>query len=141
IVTSILVQNPARCSSIELSRTSKTMWCNPRSSGSPIYMPGRFRTASSPSNLSIWAASYFCVWLMPVASVWRFRLSEFSSSITRKAEAGIYDEKDRRKTVFQQPICCRFQGLFCATNGGEGRSGPHYLVEGRGRRQGLFLAR
>src|SRR2546423_12974657 len=62
IVTSIRVQNPARCSSIELSTTSKTMWCKPRSSGSPMYMPGRFRTASSPSSLSIWAASYF--WLV-----------------------------------------------------------------------------
>src|SRR4051812_23631269 len=52
---------PARCSSIELSRTSKTQWCNPRSSGSPIYMPGRLRTASNPSSLSICAALYFSV--------------------------------------------------------------------------------
>src|SRR5438477_2111630 len=30
-----------------------------------MYMPGRFRTASSPSSLSIWAASYFCVLPIP----------------------------------------------------------------------------
>src|SRR5438477_6429387 len=61
MVTSIFEQKPARCSSIELSSTSNTMWCRPRSSGSPMYMPGRLRTASSPSNLSICAAPYFCV--------------------------------------------------------------------------------
>ena len=27
--------------------------------GSPMYMPGRLRTASSPSSLSIFEASYF----------------------------------------------------------------------------------
>src|SRR5207253_8467615 len=66
IVTSIFEQKPARCSSIELSSTSNTMWCRPRSSGSPMYIPGRFRTASRPSSLSICAASYFCVVLTPV---------------------------------------------------------------------------
>src|SRR3954469_4141452 len=44
---------------MELSKTSKTQWCRPRSSGSPMYMPGRFRTASKPSSLSIFEASYF----------------------------------------------------------------------------------
>src|ERR1019366_4959374 len=44
---------------MELSSTSKTLWCKPRSSGSPIYIPGRLRTASSPSSLSILDASYF----------------------------------------------------------------------------------
>src|SRR5215207_3246655 len=46
---------------MELSSTSKTQWCSPRSSGSPIYIPGRFRTASKPSSLSILEASYFSV--------------------------------------------------------------------------------
>ena len=32
---------------MELSRTSNTQWCSPRSSGSPIYIPGRFLTASN----------------------------------------------------------------------------------------------
>jgi hypothetical protein len=41
--------DPASASSIELSTTSKTMWCRPvPSSVSPMYMPGRFRTASRP---------------------------------------------------------------------------------------------
>src|SRR5438128_11197590 len=30
-----------------------------------MYIPGRFRTASSPSSLSIWAASYFWLVAMP----------------------------------------------------------------------------
>ena len=58
IATLIRSQNPARCSSMELSSTSKTRWCKPRSSGSPMNIPGRFRTASSPSSLSILEASY-----------------------------------------------------------------------------------
>ena len=42
-------QCPASASSIALSETSNTMWCRPDpSSVSPMYMPGRFRTASSP---------------------------------------------------------------------------------------------
>jgi ParB-like chromosome segregation protein Spo0J len=37
---------------IELSKTSKTKWCNPvPSEVSPIYIPGRFLTASRPSNI------------------------------------------------------------------------------------------
>src|SRR5208283_1373006 len=44
---------------MELSSTSNTLWCKPRSSGSPIYIPGRLRTASKPSSLSIFEASYF----------------------------------------------------------------------------------
>src|SRR6266576_1808784 len=80
-VTSILSQNPARCSSIELSTTSKTMWCKPRSSGSPMYLPGRFLTASSPSSLSIWAASYFCVLAMPAGRTDETDFTGKSSSV------------------------------------------------------------
>src|SRR5258707_11387567 len=40
---------PASASSMALSTTSYTMWCKPEpSSVSPIYMPGRLRTASRP---------------------------------------------------------------------------------------------
>jgi len=46
--TSTRSQCPARASSIELSTTSYTRWCNPRADVEPMYMPGRFRTASSP---------------------------------------------------------------------------------------------
>src|SRR5207237_4653767 len=80
-VSSILSQNPARCSSIELSTTSKTIWCKPRSSGSPMYIPGRFRTASSPSSLSIWAASYFWLVSMPVGRVAETDFTGKSSSV------------------------------------------------------------
>ena len=49
IVTSMREQNPACASSIELSTISKTMWCRPEASSvSPMYMPGRLRTASRP---------------------------------------------------------------------------------------------
>ena len=48
---------PAIASSIELSTTSQTRWCRPRSSVEPMYMPGRFRTASRPSRTWMLAAS------------------------------------------------------------------------------------
>ena len=54
MTTSIFLQWPARCSSTELSRTSETQWWRARSSVPPMYMPGFFRTASSPSNVLIW---------------------------------------------------------------------------------------
>src|SRR5205814_9065752 len=73
--------NPARCSSLELSRTSNTRWCKPRSSGSPMYMPGRFRTASSPSSLSIWAASYFCALPIPAGRADETDFAGKSSSV------------------------------------------------------------
>ena len=42
---------PASASSIALSTTSNTMWCRPvPSEVSPMYIPGRLRTASSPFN-------------------------------------------------------------------------------------------
>ena len=42
-------QWPASASSIALSETSNTMWWRPEpSSVSPMYMPGRLRTASRP---------------------------------------------------------------------------------------------
>src|SRR3546814_16840756 len=42
-----------------LSDTSNTMWCRPEpSSVSPIYMPGRFRTASKPFKTLMDSAPY-----------------------------------------------------------------------------------
>ena len=42
---------PARCSSTELSTTSQTQWWSASPLfGSPRYIPGRTRTASSPSR-------------------------------------------------------------------------------------------
>ena len=47
-------QWPASASSIALSDTSNTMWCRPEpSSVSPMYMPGRLRTASRPLSTLI----------------------------------------------------------------------------------------
>src|SRR5260221_5357491 len=49
IVTVISSQKPASASSTALSTTSNTMWCRPvPSEVSPMYMPGRLRTASRP---------------------------------------------------------------------------------------------
>src|SRR5262249_21244893 len=46
-------------SSTELSTTSYTIWCSPvPSSVSPMYIPGRFRTASSPFRTVIFSAVY-----------------------------------------------------------------------------------
>ena len=57
-VTSMWSQNPARASSMALSTTSWTMWCRPEpSSVSPMYMPGRLRTASRPRSTLIDSAS------------------------------------------------------------------------------------
>src|SRR5690554_177931 len=45
---------------MELSTNSKTMWCRPvPSSVSPMYMPGRLRTASSPFRTLILEELYF----------------------------------------------------------------------------------
>ena len=57
IVTVIFLQYPAKASSMELSITSKTMWCKPDpSSVSPIYIPGLFLTASKPFKTLIESA-------------------------------------------------------------------------------------
>ena len=56
-VTIIFLQCPARASSIELSKTSNTIWCKPEpSSVSPIYIPGLFLTASNPFKTFIESA-------------------------------------------------------------------------------------
>ena len=52
-VTRTVSQCPASASSTELSTTSHTMWCRPRSPVEPMYMPGRLRTASRPSRTVI----------------------------------------------------------------------------------------
>jgi hypothetical protein len=53
-VIRIRSQWPASASSIALSLTSNTMWCRPEpSSVSPMYMPGRLRTASRPLSTLI----------------------------------------------------------------------------------------
>ncbi len=70
-------QCPAWASSTALSRSSKTMWCRPvPSSVSPMYMPGRFRTASSPFSSLMLSEVYsllipFCG---PLLDGWRGRL-------------------------------------------------------------------
>ena len=57
-VTVTSVAWPASASSMALSTTSYTMWCRPEpSSVSPIYMPGRLRTASRPLRTLIDSAS------------------------------------------------------------------------------------
>jgi hypothetical protein len=48
IVTEMASQNPAIASSIELSTTSYTRWWRPWVSVLPMYIAGRFRTASNP---------------------------------------------------------------------------------------------
>ncbi len=59
MVTSIRVQKPPRCSSTALSTTSQTRWCRPEPSWtSPMYMPGRLRTASRPSRTVMLVLSY-----------------------------------------------------------------------------------
>jgi hypothetical protein len=55
--TSMRVQWPAKASSMELSTTSYTQWCSPRWNVSPMYIAGRFRTASSPSRTWIFDPS------------------------------------------------------------------------------------
>ena len=59
ITISIALQWPPRASSIELSTTSKTILCRPEPSlVSPMYMPGRLRTASRPSSTEMESALY-----------------------------------------------------------------------------------
>jgi hypothetical protein len=50
-----IVTMPGQASSIELSTTSNTRWCRPvPSEVSPMYMPGRLRTASSLRGSGCW---------------------------------------------------------------------------------------
>ena len=52
MTTLMSLQWPASASSIALSTTSKTMWCRPVPSDvSPMYIPGRLRTASRPFRI------------------------------------------------------------------------------------------
>ncbi|MND57795.1 hypothetical protein D3C80_489310 [compost metagenome] len=65
MVMLISEQKPASASSIELSTTSNTMWCRPvPSSVSPMYIPGRLRTASSPFSTLMLEESYVLFSLM-----------------------------------------------------------------------------
>src|SRR6185369_7044994 len=59
MVTTISSQKPARASSTALSTTSNTMWWRPvPSEVSPMYMPGRLRTASRPFRTLIESEPY-----------------------------------------------------------------------------------
>src|SRR3954471_24677213 len=59
ITTLMSWQWPASASSIALSTTSNTMWCKPVPSDvSPMYMPGRLRTASSPFRILMASEPY-----------------------------------------------------------------------------------
>ena len=58
IVIATKVACPAKTSSTELSTTSHIKWCNPSGPVLPIYIPGRFRTGSSPSKTVICSALY-----------------------------------------------------------------------------------
>src|SRR5205809_3638687 len=59
MVTTISSQKPASASSTELSTTSNTMWCRPVPSDvSPMYIPGRLRTASRPFKTLIASELY-----------------------------------------------------------------------------------
>ena len=56
-MTATVSQRPASASSTELSTTSYTRWCRPRTPVEPMYMPGRLRTASRPSRTVMsWAS-------------------------------------------------------------------------------------
>ena len=51
--------DPPRCSSTALSTASQTRWCRPEPSWtSPMYMPGRLRTASRPSRTVMFSEPY-----------------------------------------------------------------------------------
>src|SRR6185437_4295378 len=59
ITTLMSSQCPASASSMALSTTSNTMWCSPvPSEVSPMYMPGRLRTASRPLRILMLLESY-----------------------------------------------------------------------------------
>src|SRR3972149_5080042 len=58
MVASMRSQKPASASSTLLSTTSYTRWGSPAGPVPPIYIAGRFRTASSPSRTLICSALY-----------------------------------------------------------------------------------
>src|SRR4051794_12253318 len=58
MITDTWVAWPATPSSVALSMISLARWLTPRLSVEPMYMPGRFRTASSPSRCVRSSAPY-----------------------------------------------------------------------------------
>ena len=74
MMTSMRSQYPASASSMELSTISYTRWCRPDDDVEPMYMPGRFLTASSPSSTWIFDASYSCVIFSLISDIF-YRLS------------------------------------------------------------------
>ena len=79
-------QKPAIASSTELSTTSLTRWCRPRSPVEPMYIPGRLRTASRPSSTVMDPESY---------SVGRAPLPLFTRGSA--VEGGDLDREDVRR--------------------------------------------
>src|SRR5574343_1883623 len=70
MVTLMVSAWPASASSMALSSTSNTMWCRPVPSWvSPMYMPGRLRTASSPLRTLLLLESYSCSLMMWFSAV------------------------------------------------------------------------
>src|SRR6516164_1223306 len=88
------------------------MWCKPRSSGSPMYIPGRFRTASKPSSLSICAASYFCNLAAVTRSRGRDFSADFPSSGSTLTAARVGIKRAYRKRVKKQLIISRDRAAY-----------------------------
>src|SRR5215469_15401498 len=90
-----------------LSTTSCTMWCRPEpSSVSPIYMPGRLRTASRPFSTLMDSAPYSF-------SSGGSGGKDIANSFLPRKMAGI-DEKDvgeRIEALEQRKIGARHPGL------------------------------
>ena len=72
-VTLMVSQAPARCSSTELSTISYIRWFSPLVVTLPIYIPGLFLTASSPSKIAILFSSYVCFLAILVSYFFKLR--------------------------------------------------------------------
>src|ERR1700741_5687514 len=78
-------------SSTELSTTSQIRWCRPRSPVEPMYMPGRFRTASNPSRTVMAEAPYSsCAFFFWAATVGMLSLGFHASGPVTAAVAPLH---------------------------------------------------
>src|ERR1700753_3540727 len=91
---SIRSQCPASASSIALSDTSNPMWWRPEpSSVSPIYMPGRLRTASRPLSTLMLSAPYSFMLGADMALLLRHELAVFDQESFGPAMPGLEQGK------------------------------------------------
>ena len=97
---------PPSASSTELSMISQRQCMSPRESVEPMYMPGRLRTASSPSSTWRWRAEYSAVTILkrirgaPTDATARTRVATDRAYAHSEMSRGSRHSRNKRVVVF-----------------------------------------